>query len=289
MTHYTSAVALKQRPDFPVSAMGAPALARCKSPQADWHSELAPPPGSDTPEVELAARDQVVVDHLHLVKVTASSIRKSLPVHVDFDDLVQAGMVGLLDAANKYNSEKATSFPTYAKHRIRGAILDSLRQLDWATRDMRRRQKVVGSAIEDLAASLQRTPSENEVAEKAGMDLETCRQTMRDLHNGAPISASHLPTSEDLPAPQFPCGPEMLPDFICGREQLRGFLDQAIQSLPERYRKVVVMYYMNDMSMKEIGTALGIVESRVSQIHKAALAKMAERFQANGINSPWRA
>ena len=91
---------------------------------------------------------------LHLVKATASSIRKSLPVHADYDDLVQAGIVGLIDAANKYDADKQNSFPTYAKHRIRGAILDNLRKLDWASRDMRRRQKLVAAAMNELTATL---------------------------------------------------------------------------------------------------------------------------------------
>jgi len=228
----------------------------------------------------------VVLEHLDLVKSIAVGIRRSLPVHADFDDLLQAGMVGLIDAASKYDDEKKNSFATYAKHRIRGAILDSLRQLDWASRDMRRRQKLVATAMTELTTMLQRNPTENEVADKAGMDLEICRQTMTDLRNGAPVSSSHFASdNEDLPVPDFPSAPETHPDFICGREQLRGVLDQAVNTLPDRYQKVVVMYYKNDMSMKEIGNVLNINESRVSQIHKSALAKMAGTLEAQGTHS----
>lgn len=235
---------------------------------------------------ELLARDRMVLDHLHLVKATASSIRKSLPVHADYDDLVQAGIVGLIDAANKYDAEKQNSFPTYAKHRIRGAILDNLRKLDWASRDMRRRQKLVAAAMNELTAILQRTPSEAEIADKTGMDLTTCRLTMSDLRNGGPVSSSRFANDqEDLPIPEFASGLETRPDFICGREQLRGALAEVLKTLPEKYQKVVVMYYANDMSMKEIGSALSINESRVSQIHKSALAKMAVALEANGIAS----
>ncbi len=235
---------------------------------------------------ELIARDRMVLDHLHLVKATASSIRKSLPVHADYDDLVQAGIVGLIDAANKYDAEKQNSFPTYAKHRIRGAILDNLRKLDWASRDMRRRQKLVAAAVNELTAILERTPSEAEIADKVGMDLTTCRLTMSDLRNGGPVSSSRFANDqEDLPIPEFASGLETRPDFICGREQLRGALAEVLKTLPEKYQKVVVMYYANDMSMKEIGSALCINESRVSQIHKSALAKMAVALEANGIAS----
>ncbi len=248
-------------------------------------SPLAPNTQAPAGEAQ-TERDRVVLEHLDLVKSIAVSIRRSLPVHADFDDLLQAGMVGLIDAAGKYDDEKKNSFATYAKHRIRGAILDSLRQLDWASRDMRRRQKLVATAMTELATVLQRNPTENEVADKAGMDLATCRQTMTDLRNGAPVSSSRFASDdEDLPIPEFPSAPETQPDFICGREQLRGVLDQVVKTLPERYQRVVVMYYQNDMSMKEIGSALNINESRVSQIHKSALAKLASTLEAHGTYS----
>jgi len=235
---------------------------------------------------DLAARDQAVLEHLHLVKATANSIRNGLPIHAERDDLMQAGVLGLIDAANKFDSNKQTSFSTYAKHRIRGAILDSLRKLDWASRDMRRRQKVVAAVVEQLTATLERTPSEAEVADKAGMDLRACRHAMTDLHNGGPVSSSSFTNdNQDFPAPDFAGGPETHPDFISEREQLRGFLAEVVKTLPEKYQKVVAMYYTNDMSMKEIGSALSINESRVSQIHKSALARMAAVLEARGIAS----
>jgi RNA polymerase sigma factor for flagellar operon FliA len=234
----------------------------------------------------LIVRDRMVLDHLHLVKATASSIRKNLPVHAEYEDLVQAGIVGLIDAVNKFDSEKQNSFPTYAKHRIRGAILDYLRKLDWASRDMRRRQKLVAAAVDDLTASLERAPSENEIANKAGLDLKTCRNTMTDLRNGGPVSYSRFTNEqEERPLPEFASSLETRPDFICGRQELRGVLAEVLKTLPEKHRKVVVMYYANDMSMKEIGSALSINESRVSQIHKSALAKMAAVLEAHGIGS----
>lgn len=242
---------------------------------------------SDVPKLAaLADRDRTILDHLHLVKAIAFSIRGSVPVHMDLDDLAGAGVMGLIDAANKYDASKQVAFPTYAKHRIRGAILDSLRQLDWASRDMRRRQKLVAAAVNELTAILERTPSEIEIADKTGMDLTTCRLTMSDLRNGGPVSSSRFANDqEDLPIPEFASGLETRPDFICGREELRGALVEVLKTLPEKYQKVVVMYYANDMSMKEIGSALSINESRVSQIHKSALAKMAVALEANGIAS----
>jgi RNA polymerase sigma factor for flagellar operon FliA len=234
----------------------------------------------------LARRDRVVLEHLPLVKAIAVRVHENLPVHVDLDDLVHAGILGLFDAANKYNPDKQVVFSSYAKHRIKGAILDSLRQLDWASRDMRRRHKQVEAATRDLSSTLQRAPTEAEVAAKLGMDVDRWRTMMLDLRNVGLVSASTRSNdSEDLPAPDFPSKVENQPDSICAREQLRGVLGEAMKTLPERYQKVVVLYYTNEMTMKEIGGVLGINESRVSQIHKSALEKMMVVLQANGIQS----
>jgi RNA polymerase sigma factor FliA len=237
-------------------------------------------------DARLARRDRVVLEHLPLVKAIAVRVHENLPVHVDMDDLVHAGILGLFDAASKYNPEKQVAFSSYAKHRIKGAILDSLRQLDWASRDMRRRHKQVEAATRDLAGTLQRNPTEAEVAEKLGMDPERWRGMMLDLRNVGLISASTRSNEyDDLPAPDFPCKPETHPDSICAREQLRGVLGEAMKVLPERYQKVVSLYYTAEMTMKEIGGILGINESRVSQIHKSALEKMQVVLTANGIRS----
>ena len=235
---------------------------------------------------KLARRDRVVLEHVPLVKAIAVRVHENLPVHVDLDDLVHAGILGLFDAASKFNPEKQVVFSSYAKHRIKGAILDSLRQLDWASRDMRRRHKQVEAATRDLAAELQRNPTEGEVAQKLGMDAERWRTMMIDLRNVGLISASTRGNEgDDLPAPDFPSKPETHPDSICAREQLRSVLGDAMKTLPERYQKVVLLYYTNEMTMKEIGGILGINESRVSQIHKSALEKMQVALTATGITS----
>src|SRR5580692_10233651 len=234
----------------------------------------------------IARRDRVVLEHLPLVKAIAVRVHENLPVHVDLDDLVHAGILGLFDAANKFNPDKQVVFSSYAKHRIKGAILDSLRQLDWASRDMRRRHKQVEAATRDLSSTLQRAPTEAEIAAKLGMDVDRWRTMMLDLRNVGLVSASTRSNEGDeLPAPDFPSNPDSQPDSICAREQLRAVLTVAMKTLPERYQKVVVLYYTNEMTMKEIGGVLGINESRVSQIHKSALEKMMVVLQANGIQS----
>jgi RNA polymerase sigma factor for flagellar operon FliA len=256
------------------------------SEHTDFRSKDAKAGSSAAQATKLARRDRVVLEHLPLVKAIAVRVHENLPVHVDLDDLVHAGILGLFDAATKYNPDKQVAFSSYAKHRIKGAILDSLRQLDWASRDMRRRHKQVEAATRELAATLQRNPTEAEVAEKLGMDQDRWRSMMLDLRNVGLISAStRTNENEDLPAPDFPSNPETQPDSICAREQLRSVLGVAIKTLPERYQKVVSLYYTSEMTMKEIGGILGINESRVSQIHKAALEKMQVVLEANGISS----
>jgi RNA polymerase sigma factor for flagellar operon FliA len=242
--------------------------------------------GRKKSKVQKALRDRIVLDHLPLVKAIAVRVHENLPVHVDLDDLIHAGILGLFDAASKYDVEKKVVFHSYAKHRIKGAILDSLRQLDWASRDLRRRHKQVEAVTRDLSAQFERVPTEAEIAAKMGVELELWRQMVVELRTVGLISASGRGNDRDNnTAPEFPAKQEFQPDSICAREELRGMLMNAMKTLPERYQKVVILYYTNDLTMKEIGGMLGINESRVSQIHKTALEKMAVVLQSAGIHS----
>ena len=237
-------------------------------------------------ESKTAKRDQIVLEHLPLVKAIALRVHENLPVHVDLDDLIHAGVIGLFDAASKYDGDKNVAFSAYAKHRIKGAILDSLRQLDWASRDLRRRHKQLEAVTRELSLVLQRAPTEAEIATKLGYDIDRWRQMMIEMRNVGLVSASARNTdNEDLPAPDFPTNPNTHPDNMCAREEMKTVLGIAMKTLPERYKKVVVLYYTNEMTMKEIGGMLGINESRVSQIHKSALEKMQVVLQSNGIAS----
>jgi RNA polymerase sigma factor FliA len=230
-------------------------------------------------------RDQIVLDHLPLVKAIAIRVHESLPVHVDLDDLIHAGVMGLFDAVTKYDGDKNVQFHSYAKHRIKGAILDSLRQLDWASRDLRRRQKQVESTTRDLASKLGRTPSSTEVAGQMGVGIDRWNQMQREMRTVGLVSATPVPDQERERAMEFPATPEFQPDLMCERRQRKSTLARAIHTLPERYQKVVFLYYTNDLTMKEIGDVLGVNESRVSQIHKIALRKMAGVLQSEGIRS----
>jgi len=235
---------------------------------------------------KLARRDGLVLEHTGLVRAIAVNMHEKLPVHVDLDDLVQAGIIGLFDAANKFDADRQDVFSIYAKHRIRGAILDSLRQLDWASRDTRRKYRQVEAAKHDLAATLLRAPTDAEVAERLGMNMDRWYATKLGLENVGPVSADTRPNQiDDLPAMDFPGKRETQPDFICVQKELRSTLGEVIKTLPERYQEVVRLYYIDDCTMREIGGTLCINESRVSQIHKRALELMAVVLSQHGINS----
>ena len=236
-------------------------------------------------KISQQARDQIVLDHLPLVKVIAIRVHENLPVHVDLDDLIHAGILGLFDAVEKFDAGKNVAFQSYAKHRIKGAILDSLRQLDWASRDMRKRQKQMEAAMRSLSLKLGRTPTESEVAEHLGLEVERWRRMLTELRTVGLVSANHGRDENHDREQEFAATPELQPDHMCAHRQLQVTLARAMKTLPERYQKVVFLYYTNELTMKEIGEKLGVNESRVSQIHKTALRKMATALQSEGICS----
>ena len=234
----------------------------------------------------LETRDHLVIENLSLVRAIAIRVHESLPVHVELDDLIHAGVLGLIGAVEKFDASKNVSLQAYAKHRIKGAILDSLRQLDWASRDLRRRQKQVDEAAQELASELGRAPTETELARSMGVSLDKWRKMTLELRNiaVAPAPPQHAEQGRDY-IEEFPATPEMRPDCMCERSQMRITLERAIGTLPERYQKVVFLYYTNELTMKEIGDVLGVNESRVSQIHKTALKRMAVALKSEGIQS----
>lgn len=236
-------------------------------------------------KVSRTVRDRIVLENLSLVKAIAIRVHENLPVHVDLDDLIHAGVLGLFDAVEKYNADKNVTFQNYAKHRIKGAILDSLRELDWASRDMRKRQKSIDAANRELMGQLGRTPTHAEVAQKLGVEPERLQRMQTELRNLG-LTPAEPRVTEDPDRPQeFVAAPDLRPDLMCERHQLQVTLARAIETLPERYQRVVFLYYSNDMTMKEIGDVLGVNESRISQIHKLALKKMALALQSEGIES----
>ncbi len=249
---------------------------------AGTQSALAP----NTKANDNSRRDALILEHMPLVTVIAAHVQRSLPVHTEFDDLVHAGVMGLFDAATKYRDDKEVAFPTYAKHRIKGAILDSLRQLDWASRDLRKRHKQMEAVTRDLTLKLGRTPAEAEVAAVMGLTPRRWQSLMVDFRNlGLAATQSRAADREDQPVKDMPSTTAQSPEETFARSEMRQKLSLAVKTLPERYQQVVTLYYERDLSMKEIGGILGVNESRVSQIHKSALQKMQSSLSNSGISS----
>lgn len=231
-------------------------------------------------------RDALILEHLPLVTAIAAHVQRSLPVHTELDDLVHAGVMGLFDAATKYQDDKEVAFPTYAKHRIKGAILDSLRQLDWASRDLRKRHKQMETTTRDLTAKLGRAPTQNELAAAMGISSRRWQSLMVDFRNlGLAATQLRATDRDEQPLNDTPCAPADRPDEVFARSEMRQRLGSAMKTLPERYQQVVTLYYERDLTMKEIGGILGVNESRVSQIHKCALERMQSALGGSGIHS----
>jgi len=221
-------------------------------------------------------QERVLLEHLPIVRFLARRIHERLPQHVDIEDLVSAGVVGLMDAFSKFDPGKKVQFRSYAQFRIRGAILDSLRTLDWSPRELRRKGRAVEEAIRALTARMGHAPDEAEVAVEMTLELEEYQQLLGDL-KGLEIGTLHLERNEDSGEEELSyilSRPEDDPLFCCLRGELEERLTEAIQNLPDRERLVMSLYYYEEMTMHEIGLALGVVESRVSQMHASAVVHL---------------
>lgn len=221
-------------------------------------------------------RDLLLMEHLPTVRYIARRIHERLPQHVDLDDLVSAGVIGLMDAFSKFDHSKKVQFKSYAQFRIRGAILDSLRTLDWSPRELRRKGRAVEEAIRSVTQRIGRAPTEQEIASEMKLTLAEYQQLLGDL-KGLEIGSLHIERSEesgDEELAYIPGSPEDDPLFRCLKGEMKQRLADAIDELPEKERMVLTLYYYEELTMKEIGLTLGVVESRVSQIHSSAVLRL---------------
>jgi RNA polymerase sigma factor FliA len=231
--------------------------------------------GKATP-MDAQERDRLLLEHLPTVRFIARKIHGRLPQHVELDDLISAGVVGLIDAFGKFDHSKQVQFKSYAQFRIRGAILDSLRMLDWSPRELRRKGRAVEEAIRTLNQRFGRAPGEQEIALEMQMGLNDYQQLLGDL-KGLEIGSLHMERTEDSGDEELayiPGSPEEDPLFICLKGEMKQLLADAIDDLPEKERLVLTLYYFEELTMKEIGATLGVVESRVSQIHSSSVVHL---------------
>jgi RNA polymerase sigma factor for flagellar operon FliA len=222
-------------------------------------------------------RDRVLLEQLPQVRYIAWRIHERLPRHVALEDLVHAGVIGLMDALGKYDSGKHVRFGSYAKFRIRGAILDSLREMDWSPRELRRKSRRLNDAHSKLRLAWGRDPTEAELAAQLNINL-TELQTLVAAIDGLEVISLQGQSrqdgeDEDLSAHLTNIADEG-PLILCLRAEMKQVLGPAIEDLPEKERQVMTLYYYRELTMKEVGTKLGIGESRVSQIHSVAVVRL---------------
>ena len=224
-------------------------------------------------------RDRLILEHLPQIKYIAQRIGLRVPASVEMDDLISAGIMGLLDAVDKFDEGRGVQFKTYAELRIRGAILDSLRGLDWAPRSLRKLSKDVEAAYARLEQRKGRPASDEEVAKELGMEISEYYSTVDQLQ-GLNLGRFQVADTEkdadgeSAPLKYIPTSDEDSPFDTCRKEEVKEILAKFIDLLPERERLIVTLYYYEELTMKEVGRILGVNESRISQLHTRAMLRL---------------
>lgn len=234
----------------------------------------------------IADRNQVILEHMPQIRFIAQRLAMRLPPEVQLEDLISSGVIGLLDAYEKFDPSKGVSFKTYASVRIRGAILDNLRGLDWAPRDLRSRSREVEQTYTRLEQRLGRAANDDEMAAELKISLADF-QSLLDQLNGLTIGHFRSGEGEEdgieadsLPLCYSPISASDTPFEAVSRHEMRDLLARAISQLPEREQLILSLYYREELTMKEIGQILGVNESRISQLHTRAVLRMRGRLQA---------
>jgi len=222
-------------------------------------------------------QDELVRKQAPLVKRIAYHLMSRLPPTVQIDDLIQSGMIGLLEASKNYDASQGASFETYAGIRIRGAMLDEIRKGDWAPRSLHRKVREISKVVAAIEAETGRDARDSEVAARMNMDLNSYYQTLQDATSHKVFSFEDLPSKDDvLSEGLYERIPE--PAENVEKEKFKNALAQAIASLPERERLVMSLYYRDELNLRETGEVMGVSESRVCQIHSQALVRLKARM-----------
>jgi RNA polymerase sigma factor for flagellar operon FliA len=224
-------------------------------------------------------RDFFVRQYAPLVKYVAGKVAIGMPNNVEFDDLVGFGVFGLFDAIEKFDPDKHVKFKTYAVTRIRGAIFDELRTIDWVPRSVRQKTREVEETIRKLEASLGRAAADEEIAKAMRMNIKDFHNLMLKISGTSVLSLNEVWYSgedndkmsivESIESPS-----SLNPDSIVEKEEIKRIIVEAINDLPEKEKKVLVLYYYEDLTLKEIGEVLEVTESRISQLHTKAILRL---------------
>lgn len=248
------------------------------------YSKAAVPTAHPGAGLSAEDRERLILEYAPMIRFVAGRIALRLPPHIQIDDLYSAGVLGLIDAVDKYDSNRNAQFKTYAEYRVRGAILDELRAMDWVPRSIRRKSSQLEKAINAITQQLGRAPEEEELAEHLGLDMEQYHQL---IHETAGLDLFSIVTTEEGMANFMP-GTLMdtalkdksdNPAESLDKNEIKRIIAQAIDRLPEKEKLVVSLYYYDELTMKEIGKVLSYTESRICQIHSKTMAKLRARLR----------
>ena len=235
-------------------------------------------------EISIENREAIILEYAPMIKYVAGRIALRLPAHIEVDDLVSVGVLGLFDAIQKYDPSRGAKFKTYAEFRVRGAILDELRSLDWVPRSVRQKASAMDAVVQKLQSQLARPPEDEEVAAELGLNMEEYFAAVRQTRSMPVLSL------EDLGVTKESGDQQNLLDCLAGKgdhdpenqvrlNELKEAIADTIDALPEKERLMISLYYYEELTMKEIGEVLGITESRVSQIHSKAIFRLRSKLK----------
>jgi RNA polymerase sigma factor FliA len=237
-------------------------------------------------------RDRLILTYAPLVKYVAGRLGSGLPAHVDENDLVSYGLLGLIGAIERFDPDRDIKFETYAIARIKGSIIDELRALDWVPRSVRSRARDIERAIADLERTLHRAPTDEEIAGKLGLTTDELDDSLSEIGRSSIAALDELWTISSSGGDQVALidtiedtqGPE--PQAELAQTGLKEALGEAIARLPEREKLVVTLYYYEELTLREIGEVLGVTESRVSQLHTKAILRLKARLAGSPAREP---
>jgi RNA polymerase sigma factor FliA len=257
------------------------AVAEVEDTQSLWRQYRAQPGNK-------ALRDRLILTYAPLVKYVAGRLGSGLPAHVDDDDLISYGLLGLIGAIERYDPDRDVKFETYAIARIKGSIIDELRAMDWVPRSVRARARDIERAIAELERKLHRAPTDEEIADKVGITTADLEDSLTDISRSSIAALDELwtvntggggdqialiDTIEDADAPD--------PQGSLSETEMKEAIGEAIARLPEREKLVVTLYYYEELTLREIGEVLGVTESRVSQLHTKAVLRLKARLSGS--------
>ncbi len=230
-----------------------------------------------TPEL----REKIILEYSGMVKIIAGKLSIYLGYNVEFEDLVSYGIFGLIDAIDKFDPDKGVKFETYASLRIRGEILDQIRKLDWMPRTLRQRQKQLDAAYRKIEVETGRTASDEELAAELGISMDELESWHNQTKASCLLSLEEYMEQSDVSAENSTSCDYVQPERVVEKQELKKILMEALATLTEKENKVVVLYYYEDLTLKEISRILEVSESRVSQLHSKAIAKLRVKLGDN--------